>query len=145
MIENGEGAMVFISSVNGLEPAMNYAHYTSAKHGLIGLMRSVALELGPHGIRANAITPGFIDTKINDYQESYDMMAGAAPGEGTPADRIQAAAHWSALKGRSVIPPEAVSNAVFWLVSDESRDVTGLVMPVDAGHMLLPAFNPAPV
>jgi SDR family mycofactocin-dependent oxidoreductase len=145
LIERGAGVIVFISSVNGLEAGAGYAHYTAAKHGVIGLMRTVAVELGPHGIRAHAVCPGFIDTKMNDYQGSYDMMAGAEPGKGTPEARIEASRHWSVLKGHSVIKPESVSEAVLWLASDESGETSGLVVPVDAGHMVLPAFNPAPV
>ena len=144
LIERGEGSILFISSANGLEAGPLYAHYTAAKHGLLGLMRTAAVELGPYGIRVNAICPGFIDTPINDYQGSYDLMAGAEPGGGTPEDRITASKHWSVLKGRSVIQPEAVSNAALFLSSDEANELTGLVMPVDAGHMVLPAFNPAP-
>jgi SDR family mycofactocin-dependent oxidoreductase len=145
LIERGAGVIVFISSVNGLEAGAGYAHYTAAKHGLIGLMRTVAVEIGPHGVRAHAVCPGFIDTKMNDYQGSYDLMAGAAPGEGTPEARIAASRHWSILKGHSVIKPEAVSEAVLWLTSDESSETSGLVVPVDAGHMVMPAFNPAPI
>ncbi len=144
MIERGQGSMIFISSVNGLEAGKNYAHYTAAKHGVIGFMRSAALELGPYGIRANAICPGFIDTPINDNQESYDRYSGKGPGEGTPEDRILAAKRWSVLKGQSLIDPDAVSRAVQWLASDESSAVTGLVMPVDAGHMVLPGLNLSP-
>jgi len=144
LMEQGSGTIVFTASVNGLEAGANYAHYTAAKHGVIGLMKTVAVELGPHGIRSHVVAPGFIDTQMNDYQGSYDMMAGAAPGEGTPEARIEASKHWSALKGRSVIKPSAVSNAVVWLSSDETADMTGLVVPVDAGHMVLPAYNPAP-
>lgn len=66
MIERKTGAIVMTSSVNGLEPGMNYAHYVTAKHGVIGLMRNVALELAPHGIRCNAISPGAIDTGAID-------------------------------------------------------------------------------
>jgi NAD(P)-dependent dehydrogenase (short-subunit alcohol dehydrogenase family) len=57
MIERQTGSMVFISSVNGLEGGATFAHYSAAKHGVVGLMRTVALELAPHGIRCSTIHP----------------------------------------------------------------------------------------
>jgi SDR family mycofactocin-dependent oxidoreductase len=143
LIERGEGSIVMISSANGLEGGPNYAHYVAAKHGVVGLMRAAALELGPHGIRCNAICPGVIDTPQNDWQGAYDMMAGH-PG-GTPEDRRLGAAHWSILKGRGLLPAAAVSNAILFLVSDAGRDLTGLALPVDGGHMVLPGINNEPV
>jgi SDR family mycofactocin-dependent oxidoreductase len=143
MIERGGGAIIMISSVNGLEPNADFCHYVSAKHGVIGLMRSVAFEGGPHNIRCNAICPGVIDTPINDWQGAYDLMAGH-PG-GTKEHRAQGASHWSVLRGRSVLPPAAVSNAITWLVSDAGADVTGVVLPIDGGHGVLPGFNPTPI
>jgi NAD(P)-dependent dehydrogenase (short-subunit alcohol dehydrogenase family) len=68
MIERGGGAIVLISSVNGIEPNADFAHYTSAKSGVIGLMMAIAFEGGPHNIRCNAICPGVVDTPMNDWQ-----------------------------------------------------------------------------
>lgn len=144
MIDRGSGVIVFISSVNGLEAGVQFAHYAAAKHGLIGLAKSIAVEAGRHGIRSHVVCPGFIDTKMNDYQGCYDLMAGAPPGEGTPEARVQAAGHYSALKGTGLIQPESVSNTVAFLVSDEARDLNGVILPVDAGHVALPSHNPAP-
>ena len=58
MIERGSGSIVVTSSINGLEPGSGYSHYISAKFAVIGLMKCVALELAPHGVRCNAICPG---------------------------------------------------------------------------------------
>jgi NAD(P)-dependent dehydrogenase (short-subunit alcohol dehydrogenase family) len=58
---------------------------------------------------------------------------------------VNAAHHWSALAGRGLLRPESVSGAVLWLVSDEARDVTGLAVPVDGGHLVLPGINGNPV
>jgi SDR family mycofactocin-dependent oxidoreductase len=143
MMERQRGSIIMISSANGLEGGENYAHYVAAKHGVIGLMRSAALEFGPHNIRCNAICPGVIDTPQNDWQGAYDMMAGH-PG-GTPEDRRLGASHWSVLKGRTLLPPAAVSNTILWLVSDGGEHITGLAIPVDAGHMALPGFNHEPI
>lgn len=143
MIERRTGAIVLTSSVNGLEPGLNYAHYVSAKHGVIGLMRTVALELAPYAVRCNAVCPGAIDTGMTNWQGAYNMFAGH--DQGTRDDLVQGARHFHALAGSNVLPPEVIANAALWLVSDESAQVTGVAMPVDAGHMLLPGVNQSPV
>ncbi|MGH3096409.1 MAG: mycofactocin-coupled SDR family oxidoreductase [Streptosporangiales bacterium] len=143
MIERRSGAIVLTSSVNGLEPGPNYAHYVSAKHGVIGLMRNIALELAPYGVRCNAVCPGAIDTGMTNWQGAYNMFAGN--DHGTRDDLIQGARHFHALAGSSVLPPEVIANAALWFASDEAAQVTGVAMPVDAGHMLLTGVNQSPV
>jgi SDR family mycofactocin-dependent oxidoreductase len=143
LLAQGSGSVILTSSVNGLEAGAGYAHYTAAKHGVIGLMRSLAVEMAPYGVRCNAICPGFVDTRMNDWQGTYDMMAGH-PG-GTPEDRAEASRHWSALAGRAMLRPRSISGAVLFLASDDAADVTGVALPVDGGHMVLPGFNSSPV
>jgi SDR family mycofactocin-dependent oxidoreductase len=143
MIENGGGSIVLTSSVNGYEAGGGMTHYVAAKHGVLGLMRNAALELGRYDIRCNAVCPGIVDTKMNDWQGAYDMMAGG-PG-GTPEDRRLAAYNWSALAGRGLLSASNVSKAVLWLASDDAADVTGVALPVDGGHSILPGMNPEPV
>ena len=87
--------------------------------------------------------PGIVDTQMNDWQGAYDMMAGH-PG-GTPEDRQYAAYNWSVLAGRGLLRPSAISKAVLWLASDDSADVTGVALPIDGGHSVLPGSNPDPV
>jgi SDR family mycofactocin-dependent oxidoreductase len=142
MMKQQRGAIVMTSSVNGLEAGAGYAHYVSAKHGVLGLMRNTALELGPYGIRCNAVCPGFIDTTMNNWQGAYDFMAGK-PG-GTSEDRRVGAFGWSALAGQGMLPASAISEAVVWLASDAASRVTGVALPVDSGHMVLPGFNTTP-
>ena len=143
MISRETGAIVMIASVNGIEPAIGYAHYVAAKHGLIGLMECVALELAPFGIRCNALCPGVTDTGIVSWQGAYDQYAGH-PG-GTREDLVAAARQFHALKGAGLLDPQNVANAALWLVSDESAMITGTTIPVDAGHVLLPGVNHNPV
>ena len=143
MIERRSGSIVMTSSINGLEPAMIYAHYTAAKHGVIGLMRSVALELAQFGVRCNAVCPGVVDTAMVNWQGVYDMMAGHENGSRDEANG--ALGHFHALKGVGFLDPQLIADAALWLVSDGAAAVTGVAVPVDAGHLMLPGFNPAPV
>ena len=143
MTERGEGAIVLISSISGLEGQALSANYSSAKHAIIGLMRSAAQELGPHNVRVNAICPGFIDTPIHHWQAAYDLLAGHEGG--TLEDRNNAARYYGILKGRGPLDPRRVSDSVLFLASDMSSEITGLAIPVDAGHMVTPHFNPSPV
>jgi SDR family mycofactocin-dependent oxidoreductase len=143
MISQQRGAIVLTASVNGLEAGAGYAHYVAAKHGVVGLMRNTALELGQFGIRCNAVCPGFIDTAMNDWQGAHDMMAGG-PG-GTSEDRRVGAFGWSAIAGQGMLPAQAISEAVVWLCSDSASRVSGVALPVDSGHMILPGFNTHPL
>ena len=143
MIERHQGSMVFNASTQGLASGGGYAHYAAAKHGVVGFMKSVAVELGPYNVRSNAVCPGIMDTKLNDWQGAYDLFA-RHEGAG-PEDRVSGAAHSAALAHRNVLSPESVANAVLYLASDLSADVTGVALPVDAGMLVLPGFNPEPV
>ncbi|ANY25004.1 mycofactocin-coupled SDR family oxidoreductase [Gordonia terrae] len=143
MIERQSGSIVITSSVNGLEPGMNYAHYVATKHGVIGLMKNIALELAPHGIRCNSINPGAIRTPMTDQQGAWDMFAGHEGG--TPDDLIEGGYHFHALKGHSFMPPEVIANTALYLNSDLAASVTGVTIPVDAGHLLLTGVNQEPV
>jgi SDR family mycofactocin-dependent oxidoreductase len=143
MIERQSGSIVITSSVNGLEPGLNYAHYVAAKHGVIGLMKNIALELAPHGVRCNSINPGAIKTPMTDHQGAWDMFAGH-PGR-TEADMLEGGYHFHALKGMTFLPPEVIANTALYLNSELAAAVTGVTIPVDAGHMLLTGVNPAPV
>lgn len=143
MIANCSGSIVIISSVNGLEPGLNFSHYASAKHGVIGLMKNIALELAPYGVRCNSINPGAILTPMTDHQEAWDMFAGH-PG-GTEEEMIAGGRHYGALKGTTFLAPEVIANAALFLNSEMAATITGVTLPVDAGHLLLTGMNAAPV
>jgi SDR family mycofactocin-dependent oxidoreductase len=143
MIERQSGSIVMTSSVNGLEPGPNFSHYTAAKHGVVGLMKTVALELAPHGVRANAVHPGAVRSGMTDNQMAWDMYAGH-PG-GKPEDLIAAGRHYGVLKGSTFMPPETIANAALFLNSDLASNITGVSLPVESGHLLIPGVNMNPV
>ena len=143
MIERQHGSIVLIASTQGLAAAWGYAHYAAAKHGVMGFMKSAALEVGRYNIRVNAVCPGVMDTPMNDHQGGYDLFARRSGA--SREDRAHAAAHWAALAHRNVLAPESVANAVLYLASDLSADVTGAGITVDAGLLLLPGYNDDPV
>lgn len=143
MIERKSGSIVVISSVGGEEAGRNGAHYSSSKHGVLGLMKNIALELGPYGIRCNAITPGAIKTPMTNHQRAWDLYAGHAAG--TEADLMDAGYNYGILRGRSFLDPQAVADTALYLNSSLAENVTGVTIPVDSGHMLLLKRNMNPV
>jgi SDR family mycofactocin-dependent oxidoreductase len=142
MIERQSGSIVMISSVNGLEAGPHFAHYTAAKHGVVGLMKTVALELAPYGIRCNSVHPGAVRSGMTENQMAFDMYKGG-PG-GTVDDLIEAGRHYGALKATTFMPPETIADATLFLNSDLASSITGAALPVEAGHLLIPGVNSAP-
>ena len=142
MMERMTGSMVFTSSMNGIEGGTNVAAYASTKHGVLGLMKCVALELAPFGIRVNAVLPGPIDTGMLDNPVVRDHISGRA---GTSREEyLRAMRPFFALRGRTSLPPSAVAEAIAWLVSDDAQHIAGVELPVDAGHGVLPGVNMQP-
>jgi NAD(P)-dependent dehydrogenase (short-subunit alcohol dehydrogenase family) len=116
MQQQRAGSIVNISSVQGICAARNSVAYTSVKHGLIGFTRSVAYDYGPDNIRANAICPGAIRTRIS-------------PEPGSELHQRQIA---KTFLGRTGLPEEVAWAALF-LASDAASYITGAVLPVDGG------------
>ena len=112
------GAIVNISSIEGLQPALGHSHYTTSKAAVLMHTRSAALELGKHGIRVNAVAPGLID------REGLDV----AWPEGVA--RWQAACPLGRLG-----TPEDIGDAVLFLISDAARWITGATLVVDGGML----------
>jgi NAD(P)-dependent dehydrogenase (short-subunit alcohol dehydrogenase family) len=132
-LDNG-GSIILTSSLAGLAAFANLGHYVVAKHGVVGLMRTLAVELAPHSIRCNSVHPGIVDTPIIAHQAGYELFTGI-PG----ASREVAEQNIVAFNALKIPWLEAVdiSNAVLWLASDEARYVTGTTQVIDAG-MLMP-------
>jgi (+)-trans-carveol dehydrogenase len=130
----GGGSMILTSSDAGLKPLQNLAHYVAAKHGVIGLMRSLALELAPDFIRVNALAPTTVDTPMVMNEATYRLFR---PDLDNPTAEDMA----EASRATNVLPiawvePVEISNALLFLASDEARYITGVALPVDAGQAI---------
>jgi (+)-trans-carveol dehydrogenase len=111
----------------------NLAHYVSAKHGVVGLMRTLANELAPDLIRVNTVHPTSVDTPMIHNDATYGLFA---PDLDNPT-RDQLGERFQALNALPIPWVEArdISNAVLFLASDEARYITGVTLPVDAGSL----------
>jgi len=138
LIEQGSGgSIVLISSTRGLTARPNLAHYVAAKHGVVGLMRSLAVELAPRMIRVNTVHPGGVDTDMIHNATTYGLFAPDLEAHERTRDRLRE--RFQALNALPIpwVDPVDISNAVLFLASDEARYITGVVLPVDAGSNLM--------
>jgi (+)-trans-carveol dehydrogenase len=125
------GSIILTSSAAGLKAYGNIAHYVSAKHGVVGLMRTLALELAPHMIRVNSIHPTQVDTDMIMNEATYRLFRPDLEHP-TREDFEPASQTMNALPIPWVEPVD-ISNALLFLASDEARYITGVTLPVDAG------------
>nr|PZN37275.1 MAG: SDR family mycofactocin-dependent oxidoreductase [Actinomycetota bacterium] len=130
----GGGSIILTSSVAGLQGAGNVSHYVAAKHGVVGLMRSLALELAPFRIRVNSVHPTQVDTPMIMNEAMYRLFLPDAEHP-TREDFAPVSEALNALPTPWVDPAD-VSNAVLFLASDEARYITGVTLPVDAGALV---------
>ncbi|TQN42817.1 SDR family mycofactocin-dependent oxidoreductase [Blastococcus colisei] len=128
MIEGGRGGSIVItSSVAGLRSYPALTDYTAAKHGVVGLMRNLAHELGRHNIRVNTIHPTGVATPMafnqffGDWLSTREQLGRFMTENVLPVGAIE---------------PADVAEVVSWLVSDRARWLTGAAIPVDAGFLL---------
>ena len=132
IIEQGPGgSVILISSTAGLRGIPGIAHYNAAKHGVLGLARTLANELAPQKIRVNSVHPTNVRTEMIDNEFSARIYR---PDLDTPSfeDALPSLADinmWDV----PYLEVDDVANAVLWLASDESRYVTGIALPIDLG------------
>lgn len=122
MKPRGTGVIINITSMAALYGIPNVSAYTASKTAVLGLTRSTAVDFTPHGIRVNAIAPGFIDSPMLRKAFSSDPKRKRRVLERTPAKAL----------GR----PEDVAAAALFLASDGARFITGINMPVDGGNSI---------
>jgi (+)-trans-carveol dehydrogenase len=129
----GGGSMILTSSGAGAKGSPNLAHYVSAKHGVIGLMKTLANELAPDMIRVNSLLPTSVNTDMIQNKAMYDLLA---PDIDQPT-KEQAAERFTTLNALPIpwVDARDISNAVLFLASDEGRYITGVPLPVDAGML----------
>jgi len=132
LIARGAGAMILTNSIAGLRGLVGVAHYVAAKHGVVGLMRSMANELAPHNIRVNCVHPTNVDTPMiqNDV-----VSTAFRPDLNRPPTRAEFAdaARGMNMLGVPWVDAVDVANAALFLASDEARYITAITLPVDAG------------
>ncbi|GAA3399636.1 SDR family NAD(P)-dependent oxidoreductase [Paenibacillus hodogayensis] len=120
MTERGQGgSIVNMTSKNGLAGSSMLAHYNASKGAVVLLTQSMAVELAPHGIRVNAVAPGFIDTPLDRKLKQQDSSLNLTAR--TPMGRTGTV--------------EEVANAFLFLASEDASYITGVTLPVDGGHL----------
>ncbi len=128
------GSIVLTSSVGGRKAYPHTGHYIAAKHGVIGLMRAFAVELGQHMIRVNSVLPTQVSTTMLMNEQTYHLfrpdLENPGPDDFAPISQMM---HTLPVPW---VDPIDISNAVLFLASDESRYITGVSLPVDAGSLL---------
>ena len=136
LVTNGGGRIIITSSTQGRHGTKYGAAYSASKWGLIGLMKSAALEFGRYGITVNAVIPGLVDTPLTRHRQRYaqaiDDLASTQPTDVLEAEATARLAVRSPL-GVPWIEPEAIVAAVVFLASDEARMISGATYDVTAG------------
>ena len=127
MLARHWGRIVNIASINSKMPSLHGAAYAASKHGLLGLARSLALEVAKDGITVNAVCPGPVHTVMNDRRLEYD-----AKRRGITFAELEQS--MTPIGGR--LEPEDVAPLAAYLASDEARMVTGQAMNVCGGVLM---------
>ena len=131
------GSVILVSSVGGVAPIPTTAHFTAAKHAVVGLMRNLAVELGPESIRVNTVNPSTVDSPMVQNPWAWKVFMPHLENP-TAEDAAKPDGPHQPLNALPTpfIDPVDVSNAVLFLASDEARFITGVTLPVDAGWLL---------
>jgi (+)-trans-carveol dehydrogenase len=135
LLAHGDGgSMILTASTAGVRAYPNVGHYVAAKHGVVGLMKTLAQELAPNNIRVNALAPTQVDTDMVHNQGLYKVWCPDIEDptredfERASAEAIPLPIPW--------VEPIDVSNAVVFLASDHARYITGVCLPVDGGILI---------
>lgn len=128
----GGGSIIITNSGAGLQATPNLAHHAAAKHGLVGLMRTLAIELAPDMVRVNTVHPSAVDNDMIHNQALYHQLLPNHPGDITRQEIRPAFQKLNALPVPWLESVD-ISNAVVFLACDEARYITGVTLPIDAG------------
>jgi NAD(P)-dependent dehydrogenase (short-subunit alcohol dehydrogenase family) len=130
MIKEKSGTIIFIGSITGKRPLINRSVYATSKLGLVGMMRTLALELGPHGIRVNLISPGFVKGPRIEW-----VIDALAKAEKVTAHEMDAQVHRMIPLG-DFVTPENVAEGVLFFASDRSAGITGDDLNISGGLVM---------
>jgi NAD(P)-dependent dehydrogenase (short-subunit alcohol dehydrogenase family) len=125
---------VLTSSVGGRKAHPHAGHYCAAKHGVIGLMRAFAVELGQHMIRVNSVMPTQVNTPVAMNDQTFRLFR--ADPDNSGRDDFAPISQMMHTLPVPWVEPADIGDAVLFFASDESRYVTGVALPVDAGSLL---------
>jgi (+)-trans-carveol dehydrogenase len=128
------GSIVLTSSVGGLKAYPHCGHYVAAKHGVVGLMRTFAVELGAQNIRVNSVHPTNVNTPL--FMNDGTMRLFRPDLENPGPEDMKVVGQLMHTLPIGWVEPEDIANAVLFLASDEARYVTGVTLPVDGGSCL---------
>jgi 2-hydroxycyclohexanecarboxyl-CoA dehydrogenase len=135
LASRGRGSLLFVVSVAGQTGSQTDPPYSAAKAGLINFMQCAAKDLAPHGVRANALSPGMVRTDLN-------QSVWAAAQKGLPEAERQEYAAWAEAKIRGVSPlgrwqqPEEIAAMAVFLASDQAGNITGQTINIDGGQVM---------
>jgi 3-hydroxybutyrate dehydrogenase len=128
LVESGDGRICVIASAHGLVASPFKAGYVAAKHGVMGLVKTLALEGAEHGILATAVCPGFVRTPLVEKQ-----IADQAKAHNLPEDRVLEEVIVAPHAVKRLLEPEEVAGVVAFLLGPDGRGFTGVPVPMDLG------------
>ena len=127
LLKSDNGRLVFVASVASLRGVPYASHYAASKHGLLGLMRSLAAEYAKTNLTVNAVCPGYVDTPMTDLSVArVSQITGRSEGDSRSAITNMTA------RGR-LVDPDGIATLILTLCLPQSRDVNGAAIPIDGG------------
>jgi len=138
MVQQEHGRIIMTTSTQGRHGTLNGAAYSASKWGIIGLMKSAAMELGRHGVTVNCLVPGLIDTPLTRHEERYEQALQVAGRTPTGDKAVDEEAARKVLQSKSIlgvpwIDPDEMAPVVVFLASDAARMVSGSTYDVTGG------------
>lgn len=130
MIERGTGSIIFVGSITGKQPMLHRAPYAASKMALVGLCRTLALDVGSHGLRVNLVSPGFVEGERLDW-----VVEGQAEARGQPVAEVRGQMERQSVLQHFVSSSD-VAGAVIFLASDLASSISGVDLNVAAGTVM---------
>lgn len=135
MTPRRNGKIICTGSTGSFKGLYGLSHYVAAKHGVIGLVKTLAIELAPYHINVNAVCPSTVDTGMINNQAFYEYFAGGPGPNATRQQVMERMNEMNLLQESNLLRPEDISSVVLWLASEEAQHITGCALPIDAGFL----------